>query len=425
MTHTTLVPDAAAIDLSDPSFWRRSGAERDAALGVMRRDHPVSWQRPPDPGQLPPELFWPTGYWAIVRHADVAAVSRDTTTFLSEPGVFFQGTFLTMKQSIMEMDAPRHAAIRRLVSSAFTPRQVARLEAGIRERAREIVGALDSRAEFDFIEHVATPMPTVTISDMMGVPPSDHERVTGIVNALVSWNDHDSDHNDPLGVLNDNINALVDVAIDLAHFRLRHPGNDLMTAIVHAEIDGQKLSYEDIGAFFMLLSVAGLETTRRTTGQAALALTENPGEREYLLADLDGRIAPAVEEFIRWASPVWAFCRTAARDTQVAGQPIAAGDRVALFYRSANFDETVFADPGRFRVGRSPNPHVSFGGGGPHHCLGAALARAQLRALMGELLTRAPRFTVGEADVLVNSFAVPHDHRGRRLKRLPCRLSGD
>jgi cytochrome P450 len=428
--YNNLMPDSARlaaanhIDLSSSAFWRRSAHERNEAFSVLRREQPISWQRPPEPGLLPPERFWQTGYWAVVCHPDVVTVSRNPTTFLSSPGVFFQGTLVDMTQSILEMDPPRHTQIRRLVSSAFTPRQVARIENSIRERAHQIIAALDKEAEFDFIAQVATPMPTSTISDMLGVPESDRGMVSSIVAALVKWNDHDGPNDDPLKILADSVKSLMNIAVDLAQYRIRNPTSDLMTAMAQAEIDGARLTPKEIGEFFVLLCTAGLETTRRTTGDAAIALTRYPQQREFLLEDLSGRIGNAVEEFIRWASPVWAFCRTAAHDTKVGGYSISAGERLALFYRSANFDEAVFESPDQFNVARSPNPHVAFGGGGPHHCLGASLARAQLRSLISEFLTRAPRFEVGEPEALVNSFAMPHDHRHRRVRRLPCRLSG-
>ena len=197
---------------------------------------------------------------------------------------------------------------------------------------------------------------------------------------------------------------LYSLGADLAHHRRAHPSDDLLTNLVNAEVDGQQLTDDDIGAFMVLFTVAGNDTTRNTTSLTAVAFDRNPDQRAYLLEDFDGRIMPAVEEFVRHGSPVMQFTRTALVDTELGGQQIAQGDKVCIFYCSGNRDEGVFDRPGDFDVSRPKNPHVGFGGGGPHFCIGAGLARSQLRAIMGELLTRVPDIEVGEPEFAAGNF---------------------
>jgi cytochrome P450 len=205
---------------------------------------------------------------------------------------------------------------------------------------------------------------------------------------------------------------LAGTGIELAKFRRRHPGDDLMTSIVNVEIDGHRLTDEEIGAFLILLASAGNDTTKQTTTHAMLALAANPEQRAWLMADFDGRIGPAVEEFIRWATPVLQFARVVKEDTELAGQQLGAGDKVGLFYCSANRDEEAFDHPEKFDLGRTPNPHLGFGGGGPHFCLGNQLARTELRNLFRELLFRVD-VELGEPDYLLSSFV-------HGIKRLPA-----
>ena len=210
--------------------------------------------------------------------------------------------------------------------------------------------------------------------------------------------------------------TLTAAALDLAEERGSAPGEDLMTSLVQAEVDGERLTEEEISAFFVLLAVAGNDTTRHTTSHGLRALCEFPDQRRLLTDDLEGRIETAVEEIVRWATPVMTFRRTATRATEVRGQPIAEGEKVVLFYISGNRDETAFDHPERFDVLRSPNRHVGFGGGGPHYCLGASLARTQLRAIFTELLTRLPDIEAGEPEPLVGNFI-------NGIKRMPCRFT--
>jgi cytochrome P450 len=256
-----------------------------------------------------------------------------------------------------------------------------------------------------------------TISDLMGVPESQRETVTHAADELVGWNDPDVlAGREPIEMNFAGIMTLTGIAMELAELRRREPADDLMTALVEAEVDGDRLTPEEIGAFFVLLSVAGNDTTRHTTSHTLRALTEFPEQRRYLLDDLPGHMPIAVEEFIRWATAVMTFRRTATQDTELGGQAIAQGDKVVMFYSSANRDEEAFDDPQRFDVRRDPNHHVGFGGGGPHYCLGASLARTQLRSIFTELLTRLPDIEAGEPELLAGSFI-------NGIKRMPCVLA--
>ncbi len=251
-------------------------------------------------------------------------------------------------------------------------------------------------------------------SDMVGVPAAEREAVVHAADQLVSWNDPEVvGDSTPLEFLVKGLMTLTAAANEMAERRRSEPADDLMTALVQAEVDGERLDDGEISAFFVLLAVAANDTTRHATSHGLHALTRFPDQRALLLQDLDGRLETAVEEIVRWASPVMTFRRTATRDAEVGGQAIAEGERVVMFYEAANRDEEAFDDPHRFDVLRSPNQHVGFGGGGIHYCLGASLARTMLRSIFAELLTRLPDLQTGEPEPLVGNFI-------HGIKRMPC-----
>jgi cytochrome P450 len=404
------------INLSARSFWAQPMPVREAAFAELRRERPISWHAPPESVLVEPEEGT-GGYWAVVRYDDIRTISRDPATFCSGRGVLFDDAppeMLEASQSFLATDAPRHTKLRGLVSSAFTPRQVARIAERITANARKIVDDVSARGECDFVEDVAKRLPMMTIWQTMGAPPADYGRLTTTADVLVGWNDPDSlGGREPLDAMFESMLSLTGTALELAEARRSAPADDLITALVQAEVDGERLTDAEIGAFFVLLAVAGNDTTRHTTSHAMKALCDFPAQRAALLEDLEGRIETAVEEFVRWASPVMVFRRTATRDTEVRDVPITAGEKVVLFYTSANRDERAFEDPDRFDVLRSPNHHIGFGGGGPHYCMGAALARLQLKAIFTELLTRLPDLTVGEPEPLIGNFI-------NGIKRMPC-----
>jgi cytochrome P450 len=404
------------VDLGSLEFWGKPAEERDRYFAWLRREKPISQHEPPeDLLGLPDEGRM--NYWAIVRYEDVRRISRDPATFCSSQGVQFGDVpqeLLEASQSFLAMDAPRHTKLRGLVSAAFTPRQVARIEEGIARNARQIVEDAATAGGGDFVEMIAKRLPLVTISDMIGVPDAERDQVVADADMLVSVADPEAfGERPPIELLGEAMWKLTEFATELAAHREKHPGDDLMTALVQAEVDGDRLTHAEIGAFFVLLSVAGNDTTRHTTSHAMRALTVHPDQRALLLGELDARLPLAVEEFVRWASPVLTFRRTTTQEVELHGQRLAAGEKVVLFYHSANRDEQAFEDPWRFDITRDPNRHAGFGGGGPHYCLGASLARTQLRSIFAEMARLIPDIEAGEPELLRSSFI-------HGVKRMPC-----
>jgi len=394
------------VDVSTLGFWELSAEERDARLAVLRAKRPVSWQRPAEgmatlPGRDDP------GYWAVTRHGDVLTVSRDPETYCSARGFQIEDVpeeILEAAGSFLGMDHPRHTKLRRLVSVAFSPRRVRALEDGISARARQLVDDLLEGGEGDFVEVVSKPLPSATFAEMMGVAEEDRERVTGLANDMVAWNDPDVlQGRDGLTLLMETLVGLYAEASAMTDRRRAEPADDILTGLVSAEVDGERLTDEEIAAFFVLLSVAANDTTRQTISHGMRALCRFPDQRKLLTSDLERQLPGAVEEMVRWATPVMTFRRTATRDAELGGTPIGAGEKVVMFYVSANRDEAVFADPWRFDITREAQ-HVGFGGGGPHFCLGASLARSMLRSIVRELVTRAPTLELGEPRFLVGNF---------------------
>jgi cytochrome P450 len=417
MTATTATPRAYdPIDLSSRAFWSTTARERESAFAELRAERPVSWH-PPVEDALMSDPDDP-GYWAVTRRDDIVAVSRDNELFRSGKGVLFENVpeeLLEASQSFLAMDPPRHTFLRKLVSAAFTPRQVRRIEDSIQANAKIIVDELKAAGSgVDFVERCAKEMPIRTLSDMVGIPEDERQKVAHAADAMVSWADPVYlDGRQPLEVLFESQMYIHQVAFGLAADRRANSGDDLFSALVNAEVDGDRLSDADIAAFFVLLTVAGNDTTRQTTSHALKALTDFPDQRAWLLEDFDDRIGGAVEEFIRWATPVMTFRRTATKDVEIGGQAISAGEKVVMFYSSGNFDNDVFEHPDRLDLSRSPNPHVGFGGGGVHFCLGAHVARAQLRAIIGEVLHQLPDIQAGDPEYLAGNFI-------HGIRSMPC-----
>ncbi|SNR82919.1 Cytochrome P450 [Haloechinothrix alba] len=406
----------SSVSVSPLSFWATTAEEREESFRLLREHDPVSWQVPLEGSLMPPQQ---QGIWAVVRHEDIVYVSKNPEIFSSAQGVQQEevpGDILAAAESFLGMDAPEHSRLRRLVSAAFTPKQVAKIEDQIKNQAEQIVDDLLATGDCDFVEQVSKRLPMWTIYEMMGLDPAKRETAAAAADGMVSWADEDvAAGREPGQVLNESLVTLLSTGMEFAEHRRKNPANDLMTNLVQAEIDGEKLTDEEIGAFFVLLSVAGNDTTRNTITLTMKALCDFPEQRDLLLEDFEGRIDTAIEEFVRWVTPVMTFRRTVTQDTELRGRQISAGEWVVMFYSSGNRDESVFADPHRFDVTRRPNPHVAFGGGGPHFCLGNMLAKTQLRAIFDQLLHRAPKLEVGEPSYLVGNFV-------RGVKSMPCRL---
>ena len=385
---------------------------------MLRREAPISHH--PEPEDLLGLDREPQGFWAVVRYDDVRSISRDPDRFCSGQGVQFADApeeMLEASQSFLAMDAPRHTKLRGLVQKAFSPRQVARIEEGIAANARLVVDEAAPTGGGDFVDLIAKRLPLITWSEMFGVAEADRDRVVEAADLLINASDPEfMARDEPLALLGQGLGTLHEYATGLAAERASSPQDDLMTALVEAEIDGDRLTHPEIAAFFVLLAVAANDTTRHTTSHAMRALTEFPDQRSWLVEDLEERLPVAVEEFVRWATPVQTFRRTTAEPVELHDVSIDAGEKVVLFYLSANRDEEAFTDPSRFEVSRDPNRHAGFGGGGPHYCLGASLARTQLRAIFAELLSRLPDLETGEPELLRSGFI-------HGVKRMDCSFS--
>lgn len=397
------------IRLGDPATWVR--ADLEGIFAKLRAERPVSFHDELAFQNIPPGR----GFWAVTRYDDVVRVSRDATTFISGKGTNIGDIPQELAEflgSMINMDAPRHTKLRHIVSRGFTPKQVRKLEEYVRARARKVVDAVAEKGECDFVAEIAAPMPLQIVCDMLGIPESDEQRVFELTNIVLGVGD--PEYVTSLEQLMAAGFELYQYGLDLAEQRRRTPGDDITSTLMHAEVDGERLTPSELGSFFVLLVVAGNETTRTAISHGMLALTKNPGERARWQSDFEGVSPSAVEEIVRWATPVINFRRTATRDVEIGGQRVKEGDKVVMFYNSANRDERAFADPYRFDVTRSPNDHFGFGGGGPHFCLGANLARREIKVMFEELFRRLPDIEVtGEPSMLQSSFI-------HGIKRMPA-----
>lgn len=387
------------IDLGTWAFWEKDDDFRDGAFATLRREKPVSfWEVPQDRDYGDYEAG--AGHWALALYDDVHYASRHPQIFSSVPSITIGDNIPEVSEffgSMIVMDDPRHQRLRNIVSRAFTPRVVARMEESVRDRARRLVDALIAKhpdGKGEVVAELAGPLPLQVICDMMGIPGKDEETVFHWTNVILGFGDPDVASD-----LDEFIKAAMDFgayASALAEDRRAHPGDDLTSSLVQAEVDGERLSSSEIASFFMLLAIAGNETTRNAISHGVLALTRYPEEREKWWADFDGLRHSAVEEIVRWASPVVYMRRTLNSDIEMRGVKMSAGDKVSMWYCSANRDETKFANPWLFDVTRDPNPHVGFGGGGAHFCLGANLARREIAVMFEELHRRVPDLVATE-----------------------------
>ncbi|WP_375501475.1 cytochrome P450 [uncultured Jatrophihabitans sp.] len=389
-----------AYDISSKAFWSKTPGERDETFRRLRAEAPVSWHLPIE-ASLPPEEHKQAGFWAVTKAEDITFVSKHHELFSSSLGSTALHPYESQSEQrsvILEMDPPIHTAYRKIISSAFTPKAVAKLSTQIEVRAEQIVQNVVGGGSIDFVSEVAAKLPMMTVADLIGIPEHQVEAFAAAGDRLVLLHDplalpEGVDLNELLGEV---FGTLSEIGFALAETRRKEPKDDVMSAIVHADVDGVTFDDRAILSVMMLLSVAGNDTTKQTTTHAMIELAKNPDQRAWLLEDFDARISGAIEEFIRHASPVIAFARTATEDLELGGQRISAGDKVGMFYASGNRDESVFHDPQRFDLSRARSPHVGFGGGGVHYCLGNHVAKAQLRALFQQLLTKLPDIEVGE-----------------------------
>ncbi|MFI0372371.1 cytochrome P450 [Actinomadura sp. 1N219] len=413
------MPGLADIDLSKGAFWAAPYADRAAAFGTLRRERPIGFF-------AEPRVRWAKrgpGFYAVTRHADVVEASRRPEDFSNAEGVMvFERPPASIEffDSMINMDDPRHARLRRIVSRAFTPSMIRRLDGEIRQVAAEIVAGLPERGTFDFVADVAERLPLTIICRMMGVPESRHRFVAERTNIILGAGDPeytpDRSETEPVTLLTAAA-ELAGMVKELAAERAGAPGDDLTSKLVNANIDGEKLTARELGSFFGILLQAGNETTRTAISHGLMLLTEHPEQKQLWAGDFERYAATATDEIVRVASPVIYMRRTATRDCELNGHHFSKGDKLLLYYWSANRDETVFDDPDRFDITRSPNPHLGFGAPGPHYCLGAHLARSEVTAIFRELLVRAPGVhAAGAPDRLRSNFL-------NGIKHLPCALS--
>ena len=408
-------PDVALSDVNLGSwdFWALDDDVRDGAFATLRREAPVSHH----PEFVQEGFGQGRGHWAVTRYEDVFHASRHPEIFSSAQGIVIGDQTPELAEyfgSMIALDDPRHSRLRNIVRSAFTPRVLARIEDSVRDRASRLVEAMiaehpDGTAEL--VASLAGPLPLQIICDMMGIPEEDHQKVFHWTNVILGFGDPE---------ITADFDEFVKVAMDigayaaaLADDRRSRPGDDLTTSLVRAELDGERLTSSEVASFFILLVVAGNETTRNAISHGVLALSRHPGQRDDWWSDYDAVAPTAVEEVVRWASPVAYMRRTVTRDTELSGVELVAGDKVTLWYGSANRDEAKFDDPWSFDVRRHPNPHVGFGGGGAHFCLGANLARREITVAFEELHRRIPDITATEEPARLQSAFI------HGIKRLP------
>jgi cytochrome P450 len=411
-------PATSEIDLTDRMLYK-SGIPHDLfaqlrSIGGVVRHPPVSVPGAQD-----------FGFWSVVGHPETQQANRDWETFtaVDGPGIAPDSLYRDAEM-LVAIDPPDHTRIRRLLSAGFTPRMVARLESDLEQRCERILDDVTARGgdDIDFVSEIAHELPMHVIADIVGIPDEDRPWIFEQTDLLLQNFDPDSGVSEEAGMMAQI--GLFEYAQKLSEAKRSHPTDDIWSQLTQAEVIDDlgattRLSDHQLDAFFMILSVAGSETTRNALSQGILALAQEPEQFAALRAQPELAVTGA-DEVLRWSSPVLMFTRTATRDTELGGVAIHQGDRVVLWYPSANRDDRAFADPFRFDLARSPNPHVAFGGGGPHHCLGANLAKKEIQVMLRALARRFDRVEVtGDAQWV---GAGPVHNVGVSLLHLPVRL---
>jgi len=404
--------------LSEPSFW--ASADREKVFARLRDHHPVTWHEEP-------ETVWSErgrGYWAVVRHEDIRWVTRDPRRFISGLGTELFDLPVEAARSysgMLNMDPPEHTRFRTYVNAAFSMRRVKTLAVDIRSTISTILDAAGENRTCDFAKEVADALPTAVTCDLLGVPDADRREIARLSRAAVPLGDPEYGGRDASFRA---VDELKDYGKHLRKDRLSAPTDDLLSVLATREIDGQRLDEDEFATFFELLVTAGIETTGASIAHGLVALLEHPAQMTAWRSDPPTYATSAVEEILRWSTPIVHFRRTVATEVEIAGTHLTDGDKVVLFYSSGNRDETVFDDPYRFDIGRTPNPHLTFGGGGPHHCLGAHLARLEIRLLFEELFVRFPDIRLAEDPVYMHSMffngvkSLPSELTPRSLQRI-------
>ena len=389
------------INLISPETFAATGHPWEQ-YAWLRKNAPVYWHDEPNG----------PGFWAITKYEDVRTISRlpkvfssyETSVMLPDPdpmGLYAQ------RLMMLNMDPPQHDRFKLLVSRGFTPKNAPLLRPKIEELARDIVDAVLAKGECDFVTEIAGRLPSGLIAELMGMPRADGERLYDLTEIMHTNDDAIA----PPEIKMNAVGEMLGYAQSVADLKRQSPADDLATILVNAEVDGDHLTDEEFQWFFFLLVNAGGDTTRNLLAAGLQLLLDHPDQRTKLMGDLDGLLGSAVEEMLRYCSPVTHFKRTAMQDTVVGGQSIKAGERVVMFYGSANRDEDIFENADTFDVARHPNPHVAFGAGGPHLCLGMHVARVELAVMFRELLTRMPHIEAGGPIERMHSSFIAGVHR--------------
>jgi cytochrome P450 len=415
---TTVEGDLANVDVASPRVYAEGVPQE--TLAALRSHDPVHWH--PWPGTR-------DGFWLLTKHADVLAVGKDPQTFSSQVGHIAledrEADALAARQSLIETDPPDHTRLRKLVSYAFTRSKVKEYEDYTRMIASDLLDKAIAMREFDWVTEISEPLPITVLISILGLPQEDAPMLIELTSEMAAATDPDY-RPDPSKYPTDIDPRLLPFGTPAAYHvfeygrkigeeRRKNPTDDLVSRLVHAEVDGERLNDTEYSNFFELFIFAGNETTRTGISQGTLALMEHPDEFDRLEAD-PSLMQTAVDEILRYGTPIIYFRRTATRPTEIRGVPIEAGDRVALWYLAANFDDDVFEDPYRFDIARHPNPHVTFGRGGPHFCLGSFLAHLEIRILLEEILARNVRFELTGPPVRLSSNFI------NGFKSLPVRV---
>ena len=415
---TLVHDDLANVDVASPKVYAEGVPHE--TLAALRRHDPVHWH--PFPGTR-------DGFWLLTKHADVIAIGKDPKRFSSQVGHIAledrAPDALAARQSMIETDPPEHTRLRKIVSDAFTRTKVKEYEEYTRSIVRELLDAAIAKGSFDWVTEISEPVPVTVLISILGLPHEDIPLLIELTSEMAAATDaeyvpdpvkYPSDIDPRLLPFGTPAAAqVIEYGREIGERRRQKPTDDLVSRLVHAEVDGERLSETEYSNFFELFIFAGNETTRTGISQGVLALIEHPDQFDRLVAD-SALVPTAVDEILRYGTPIIYFRRTATEDTEIRGVPIQAGDRVAMWFLSANFDEDVFDDPQAFDVGRRPNPHTTFGRGGPHFCLGSFLARLEIRIVLEEILARKVRFELTGPPVRLSSNFV------NGFKSIPVRV---
>jgi len=409
------------VNLSAPEFWAAPDDERERVFRFLRDEHPISFHPAPavDGMTAMENGEEATGYWALTRYEDIMYASRHPELFCSSQGgtnlVDIPPEIAAFIGSIINMDDPRHKKLRNLVSSGFAPKALNQILDQVQVRATSVIDAVAAKGECDFVAEIAAPLPLQIVCDMVGVPPSGEQDVFAASNVILGVGD--PEYVQSIEDLMAAFMTLHQMAMAIGEDRLKEPKDDITSILMHAEVDGETLTVAEFASFFILLVVAGNETTRTAISHGMWALQTHPDQHELGRSDFDRYAQDAVEEVVRWGTPVIHFRRTATQDTSIGGQPVAEGEKIVMWFNSANRDERQFADPYSLDITRSPNAHFGYGGGGPHFCLGANLARREIRVMFKELFERLPDLRItAEPEMLQSAFI-------HGIKRMPCEFT--